>query len=411
MEFKLPIASKKNLEKLLNYLGNTKNYSKYYKGNRADDFRKCFDIESEWCLKYADLMIRGLEDRKLEYGEAHHIVPRVFYNCGRYAKKGYAGNIAGITFAEHLYAHYCLVKCSIESSFTSKMASAFLFLFRLKNSKSRPEIPSEEKVLDMIQKNELSRILNHLEAYRKVELEGRTHKNEDPEQYYKDYREANKQKISAMHKAWSEANKDILYIKHKKYRETNKETIAAKKKAYREANKEMLAAKNKAYREANKETIAAKKKAYQEANKEIIATKQKAYWEANKKEISKKRKERRISDSEYRDKDKARGRKYHELHKEEQNAKSRQRRRDNREKYRLRDKAYYEKNKEKISEREKAYREANKERIIEYRKKNKEKLQQDDKARYAAKRAAGYAKRTDPITGKRLWVYVGKTNA
>lgn len=38
MDFVLPTASKERLEELLVYLG-----------NRAEDFKKCFDIESEWC--------------------------------------------------------------------------------------------------------------------------------------------------------------------------------------------------------------------------------------------------------------------------------------------------------------------------------------------------------------------------
>lgn len=45
MDFAVPIASKQRLDELLTYLG-----------DRAIDFKKCFDIESEWCLKYADSM-------------------------------------------------------------------------------------------------------------------------------------------------------------------------------------------------------------------------------------------------------------------------------------------------------------------------------------------------------------------
>lgn len=48
-------------------------------------------------------------------------------------------------------------------------------------------------------------------------------------------------------------------------------------KAYREANKDKIAERNKAYYEANKDKIAEQKKAYREANKK--------YFKAYKKEL------------------------------------------------------------------------------------------------------------------------------
>jgi hypothetical protein len=100
-------------------------------------------------------------------------------------------------------------------------------------------------------------------------------------EYFKAYREANKDKIAEQKKAYYEANKEYF----KAYREANKDKIAEQKKTYYEANKDKIAEQNKAYYEANKEYF----KAYYEANKDKI----KAYREANKDKI--RAKERKIT--------------------------------------------------------------------------------------------------------------------
>ena len=68
MKFELPVASRQRLDELLEYLG-----------ERAEDFKKCFDVESEWCWKYADLVLRGVNARVLDYGERHHVIPFTYY--------------------------------------------------------------------------------------------------------------------------------------------------------------------------------------------------------------------------------------------------------------------------------------------------------------------------------------------
>jgi hypothetical protein len=112
-------------------------------------------------------------------------------------------------------------------------------------------------------------------------------------EYFKAYREANKDKIAEQKKAYYEANKDKIAKYHKAYREANKDKIAEKTKSYYEANKEKIAEYYKAYREANKDKIAEQKKAYYEANKDKIAEYYKAYREANKDKIN--AKERKIT--------------------------------------------------------------------------------------------------------------------
>lgn len=88
MTFTLPEARRERMDQLLEYLRDTSLYSEYYIGNRAEDFKKCFDIESEWCWKYADSVLRGLEKRELEYAEGHHIVPASFYGKRRWVFVG-----------------------------------------------------------------------------------------------------------------------------------------------------------------------------------------------------------------------------------------------------------------------------------------------------------------------------------
>ena len=95
--------------------------------------------------------------------------------------------------------------------------------------------------------------------------------NEDRKEKAKQYREANKEKLSVSRKKYKEANKEKIKEKDKQYREANKENY----KKYYEANKEKL----KQYREANKENA----KQYREANKE----KAKQYREANKEKLNK----------------------------------------------------------------------------------------------------------------------------
>lgn len=59
-------------------------------------------------------------------------------------------------------------------------------------------------------------------------------------------------------------------------------------------------------------------------------------------------------------------------------------------------KAYRETNREKVAAQRKAYYDANREKIAER-----------DKARRESKKAAGYRRRKNPLTGKEEWVFVG----
>ena len=98
---------------------------------------------------------------------------------------------------------------------------------------------------------------------------------EEKKQYNKEYRQANKDKISAKKKQYREANKDKISAKLKEYREANKDKTKEYNKEYRQANKDKISAKTKEYHIANKDKIknwrkqnAAKIKEYQIANKD-----------------------------------------------------------------------------------------------------------------------------------------------
>jgi len=88
-------------------------------------------------------------------------------------------------------------------------------------------------------------------------------------EYFKAYREINKDKIAEQRKAYRETNKDKIAEQRKAYRETNKDKIAEQMKAYRETNKDKIAEQMKAYYEANKDKIAEQMKAYREAKRRL----------------------------------------------------------------------------------------------------------------------------------------------
>ncbi len=113
--------------------------------------------------------------------------------------------------------------------------------------------------------------------------------------YMKQYREANKDKLSQYKKDYNSNNKDIAKVYYKankakikaKY-ETNKETELVKAKEYRENNKEKIKA---SYYKDHKKTLSQKKK-YRDANK----NKTKNYQNTNKNKRNENRKERLFND-------------------------------------------------------------------------------------------------------------------
>lgn len=183
MKFELPVASRQRLDELLEYLG-----------DRADDFKKCFDIESEWCWMYSDLVLRFLVNRKLKYAEGHHIVPYCYYKtagytCMRSTNPVSLGNLVKLTWKEHCFAHYLGALCA-RQQFKNGLCIAF-WAFYKKLLSSKHDLPAFDDVLNYINEHGVDDIKSNIESYNRLETEGRTHFCDDPIQarkdvYYKD---------------------------------------------------------------------------------------------------------------------------------------------------------------------------------------------------------------------------------
>ena len=391
MKLLKPKASKKSLEKLLAYLGTTENYSKHYAGNRAEDFKKCFDTESPWCRMYANLVLRGMKPRSLDYKETHHVVPRCFYKCGRYDLKGLAGNSTALSFLEHVYAHYCLLRCA-STDIASNLAGAFLFMAGLKKKGKRPVIPDEAGLEELLETLDLNYARSQRKDYQALEAEGRTHKCDDPLGYYRDWKTKNQDKVKASRKKYQENNANKIKANQKKYQES--ERGKATKKKYRETHKEQLYKSAKKWREEHAEELKVKKAAYNAEHHEENKAKHAAWYAEHKDEINLKRRLKR--DDTVRAKESARNKKYYAEHREEIRKNQKEYQDAHRAEKRVLDKAYYESHKAEHAAKGKARYEANKEKILEQK-----------KTYYEAKKAAGYRDRKDPVTGKHKWVFVG----
>ena len=98
---------------------------------------------------------------------------------------------------------------------------------------------------------------------------------EEKKEYFRKYKEANREKISIKTKKYYKINKGKLLAQNKEYRKNNKEKIAIQKRKYEKANREKISISGKKYRKINKEKIIANAKKYREINKEEIAFYQK----------------------------------------------------------------------------------------------------------------------------------------
>lgn len=259
MKFELPIASRQRLDELLEYLG-----------DRAEDFKKCFDIKSEWCWKYADIVLRGLNKKSGSYIESHHIIPIAFYLPGntrkvkhRFTAKYTIRNLTGLDCAEHIMAHYCMAKCA--NGDPNVHAMAFLLLYRVYK---KGVLKREHDAAALFSEENMAEIRGMLEKVKKVTEEGRTHKYTDEKGYKKDWREANieriraydrernsgsrrgymkeylasywkdkKPKLQKYRKDWAQKNEEHLkQYQHDRYAE-NHDEIRAQQKNYRDAKK------------------------------------------------------------------------------------------------------------------------------------------------------------------------------
>lgn len=336
MKFELPVASRQRLDELLEYLG-----------DRAEDFKKCFDVESEWCWKYADLVLRGIMPRTLSYAEEHHVVPVSFYGKRR-NKAIDLYNVTTLTFQEHLYSHFCLAKCSI-GNMKGKMSCAFDYMYNI--GMHTDKMPSEAEVLDYISSQDLHAIKMEIPVIKQVTEDGRHHKWEVPlDEYNKEIYNSRRDKKSSTNKAL--------------YRRTKSKRKRYNKKYYAEHKVEILA-KNKEYYAANKEHINAQNRQYHADHRDELNQNSRDYY------------------AEHADHLREYAREYGAEHREERRIKEQQRRSANRQEYNANARQRYKDNADTIKARQQAFA--------------------------AAKKAAGYRYRKDPITGKHRWVFVGIT--
>ena len=404
MKFELPVASKQRLDELLEYLG-----------DRAEDFKKCFNVDSDWCLKYADIVLRGLEERNLEYAERHHIIPVAYYKLngicgGRWADTIAKGNYTVISFAEHLYAHYCLAMGSVEP-LKGKMSVAFCTLWGA-DTRGGVDIPEETKLLTMITEAEVNRIRGMNPQVSKVDADGRTHFWEDSEKAQKEagraYYDANKEVVKHRNQVRRTEHRDELIAYGKQWYEDNKERIKEYGKEYRAKNEAKIKAKSKEYRENNKERIAKKKHDDHIKNREADNAKKRKYYAENKEHCHANAKVYRES---HKEEIRERNRKYHQENRDAILVKNKEHYQKNKKTILAKNKEYRDNNKEALAARKKKYAEENKDKISAHKKayydENSERFKQKSRNFAAAKKAAGYRYRKDPITGKHRWVFVG----
>lgn len=285
MKFEIPKSDRSRLEHLLEYLGDTSRYSKYYDGNRAEDFKKCFDMESEWCWKYADLMLRGIEERPLEYGERHHVVPYSFYRAKGVKRSARTypvcnGNMTTLSFPEHMFSHYCAAMCAL-----GDMRGSMAYAFNLMYSKQRKKgLCKEADVLSYIESVDVDSIRLAMPNTQAVESDGRVHYWEDPEL-------AVKQQKRKCYVKNIDRNREYGREHGKKYRasftDEEKKANSEYQKKYREEHKSELSEYNREYTATHQEQI--------KGNMERFLSKHPGYASEH-------------------------GKKYHAEHREEQNA-------------------------------------------------------------------------------------------
>ena len=106
-----------------------------------------------------------------------------------------------------------------------------------------------------------------------------------PTRSQQEYQEDNKEKIADYKKEWSEINKDKLKEQHKIYNEENKVIIAQKSKEHRELNKDKISAQRKEKYLKDPEKAKARAKAWRIANPEQEKLSGKKYCEEHKDKI------------------------------------------------------------------------------------------------------------------------------
>jgi len=86
----------------------------------------------------------------------------------------------------------------------------------------------------------------------------------------KKYNEENRAEVNEYYRAWREANREKIRKARKAYREENRAEFRERGRAWKEANRELLREANKVYYEENKVAYSEYNKAYRKVNKDKI---------------------------------------------------------------------------------------------------------------------------------------------
>ena len=371
MNFELPVASRQRLDELLEYIG-----------DRAEDFKKCFDIESEWCWKYADLVLRGVSVRSIEYGERHHIIPMAWFSINgyrgdRWGKKVTTANLSTLTYVEHIYAHYCLAQC-VNEQLQGKLAFAFWCMYNNshKNYKGNIRNLHEADLLPRLTVLEEQHIKLLIPSIAKVEAEGRTHLYEDEHKYKHDYHVANRSSILPKKKVYAEEHKDDKKEYDRVYSQLPE--VKARRKERYELNKTENAPKRRAKYAENKDHINELRRQRNALNRDTVNEKHREYCASHRDAVN------------------SSARKSYQAHKETRLAQDKIYRTAHKEEITIRNKKYHETHKDSIHQQQKTYCE-----------KNKDRIHSRAKQHYDEMVAKGYRYLTNHTTGKRGWVFVG----
>jgi hypothetical protein len=100
--------------------------------------------------------------------------------------------------------------------------------------------------------------------------------------YFKKYKQDNKEKIKEYNKKYKQDNKEKIKEYNKKYKQDNKEELKKKRKEYYDENRDKCLEISKKYVNENKNKIKKYKKEYREENRDKIKKYQKKYRAQNK---------------------------------------------------------------------------------------------------------------------------------
>lgn len=91
-------------------------------------------IDNEYLDKYLYLIEQNKDNKKIKFvTDAHHVVPRYYYNYSGLKVDDSDKNLINLTRADHMLAHLYLAKCSTEEFLYPSNVAIFIFFSRYNN--------------------------------------------------------------------------------------------------------------------------------------------------------------------------------------------------------------------------------------------------------------------------------------